>query len=99
MANVSEPQARYREEPCPIRRDWLAVFGVFVILFAATANRGPQWQDSGWHIWRVVTHDISHPLGLALAHPLHHWLGRLAVWFNVVEPCFAVTLVSAIANV
>jgi hypothetical protein len=75
--------------------------GAFVAAFAiyaATANRGAQWQDSGSHILRAVTGELHHPLGLALTHPLHHWLGRLAVWVDILEPCFAVTLLSALAG-
>jgi hypothetical protein len=45
------------------------------------------------------------PLGLALIHPLHYWLSRLAVRLDLLEPAYAVTLISslggavAIANV
>lgn len=79
---------------------WRAYGGVFAIalaLFTATASRGAQWQDSGWLIWRAVTGELAHPHGLALVHPLHHWLARLALWPGFVEPCFAVTLISAAA--
>ncbi len=65
---------------------WFACFVVALALYAATANRGPQWQDSGDHILRVVTGESGNPLGLALIHPLHHWLCR-----------FAVTLISSLA--
>ena len=76
---------------------WLGIFVVSLALYATTANRGAQWQDSGSHILRVVTSESVHPLGLALSHPLHHWLGRLVVSFNLLEPCFAITLLSALA--
>ncbi len=76
---------------------WLAIALGSLALYAATANRGPQWQDSGYHILRVATHQSVNPLGLALSHPLHHWLGRLFVAPGIVEPCLAVTLVSALA--
>lgn len=75
---------------------WFACFVLAAILYGATASRGAQWQDSGYHILRVVTHEVVNPLGLALSHPLHHWLGRFVVWLGGVEPCFAVTLVSAL---
>src|SRR3972149_4835930 len=75
---------------------WFALFTAGFALYAATANRGAQWQDSGNHILRVVPHQPINPLGLALSHPLHHWLGRFAVSFNLFQPCFAVTLVSAL---
>ncbi|MFQ5492447.1 MAG: protein O-mannosyl-transferase family, partial [Phycisphaerae bacterium] len=52
--------------------------------------------DPGYHILRVVTGEVINPLGLALTHPLHHWLGRLAVRPGWGEPAYAVTLVSAV---
>ena len=79
-------------------RAWAVVFLSCAVLYALTACRGTQWQDPGHMIWRVVTHEVWHPLGLALAHPLHHWLGRLFVWPGLAEPAFAVTLVSAVAG-
>ena len=77
---------------------WLVVFLAAFALFAATANRGAQWQDSGFHILRVVTGQSVNPLGLALSHPLHHWLGRLIVLPDLLEACLAVTLISALAG-
>lgn len=44
-----------------------------------------------------MTGDPFNPLGLALCHPLHHWLGRVMVAANLFEPCLAVTLISALA--
>lgn len=76
----------------------VAVFAAALTLYAMTANRGAQWQDSGFHILRVVTGEVFNPLGLALSHPLHHWLGRLAVAPGLIEPAFAVTLVSALSG-
>lgn len=84
--------------PNSLWRWWLAIALCSLALYAATANRGPQWQDSGQHILRVVTRQSVNPLGLALSHPLHHWLGRLAVTPGVLEPCLAITLVSALAG-
>ena len=74
------------------------MFAAVLVLYAATANRGIQWQDPGHFILRVVTHEPFNPLGLALSHPLHHWLGRLAAAPGLLEPAFAVTLVSAVAG-
>lgn len=86
-----------RVEPSSPWPGWLGIFVLAFVLYAATANRGVQWQDSGSHILRVVTSELVHPLGLALSHPLHHWLGRLVVSFDLLEPCFAITLLSALA--
>jgi len=76
---------------------WLLVFGVSLALYAATANRGAQWQDSGDFILSIVKGELVRPLGLALTHPLHYWLGRLAIWPDICEPSFAITLVSSLA--
>jgi len=70
---------------------------IALALYALTANRGAQWQDSGWHILRIVSGELVHPLGLALSHPLHYWLGRMAVGVGLFEPCFAITLISSLA--
>ena len=67
------------------------------LLFGLTANRGAQWQDSGFHILRIVTQEPVNPLGLALSHPLHHWLGRFVVSLDLFEPCVAITLLSSFA--
>ncbi len=83
--------------PARVLHVWLAVFTSTFVLYGLTASRGIQWQDSGSQILRVVTHELSNPRGLALIHPLHHWLGRLAVSLNIFEPCLAITLVSSLA--
>lgn len=80
------------------RRAWCGAFGAAMLLFAFTASPYPQWQDSGWQQVRILTHQLHHPLGLALVHPLHHFLGRAAVAFlPFLEPAYAITLVSAVA--
>ena len=76
---------------------WLVVFLAALLLYGVTANRGAQWQDSGGHILRAVNGELHNPRGLALSHPLHHWLARTAVAVDLVEPCFAITLLSALA--
>lgn len=93
----SEPIAQREAEAMSPWRGWLAFFLVFVVLYGSTASRGLQWQDSGLHIWRIVTGELLHPLGLALSHPLHHWIGRFVVTFDLIEPCFAITLISSVA--
>jgi hypothetical protein len=76
---------------------WLALFLACLLLYGLTANRGAQWQDSGFHILRIATGEVLNPRGLALCHPLHHWLGRLAILPGVGEPSAVVTLISALA--
>jgi hypothetical protein len=76
---------------------WLAVFVVSLTLYAATAGRGAQWQDSGEFILRIMTGDLMGRLGLALVHPLHYWLGRAAIATGLLEPALAISLVSGLA--
>ncbi|HSW44925.1 MAG TPA: DUF2723 domain-containing protein [Phycisphaerae bacterium] len=75
---------------------FLLVFAVSLAAYAITANRGPQWQDSGQFILAIYTKELVNPLGLALSHPLHHWLGRAMVRLGAFEPAHAVTLVSSL---
>lgn len=77
---------------------WLVLFVGAFLLYALTANRGPQWQDSGQHILRIMDGRLIHPLGLALSHPLHYWLGRAAIAITPFEPCLAITLLSSLAG-
>ncbi len=77
---------------------WFGLFFVAAALYVSTADRGPQWQDPGWHQWRIVTGQIDHPLGLALVHPVHYWLARAAMFALPLEPVFAITLVSSVAG-
>jgi hypothetical protein len=79
-------------------RWWLLAFTAAAALYVSTANRGPQWQDSGWQQYRIVTGQIEHPLGLALTHPIQFYIGRAAVSSLPIEPAWATTLVSAIAG-
>lgn len=96
----NEPFGHHPADPSsiPLAVGWPLVFLSALALYASTANRGPQWQDSGFFIVRVLTHEVINPLGLALSHPLHHWAGRLAVRVLPLEPAFAVTLVSSLAG-
>lgn len=81
-------------------RVWCGSCAVALVLYAATANRGPQSQDSGWQQLRIVTGHIEHQFGLPLCHPLHYYLGRLAVTLagSHLEPALAITLVSSVAG-
>ncbi|MCO6438933.1 MAG: DUF2723 domain-containing protein [Phycisphaerae bacterium] len=72
------------------------LFLAFLLLYGLTACRGPQWQDSGHHIVRILTGTLDNHLGLALTHPLHYWLGRLALRIDLFEPALAITLISSL---
>jgi len=68
------------------RPGWALCFALALALYAATASRGVQWADSTHIMDRIVKGDLVGHLGLALSHPLHHWLGRLAVLIGGPEP-------------
>jgi hypothetical protein len=64
-------------------------------LYAATCARGVEWQDSGFHQYRVMAGWVESPFGLATSHPLHQYLGRALVAFPVGDPLFKLNLLSA----
>jgi hypothetical protein len=77
--------------------EWLAVSAATFALYAATASRGVQWQDSSHFMYRIAHGDVTGELGLALSHPLHHWLGRIMVAIFGPHP-LAMTLLSALGG-
>jgi hypothetical protein len=77
---------------------YLIVLTAALALFVLTAARSIQWQDYGQFTLRIIDGELFNELGLALAHPLHFWLGQLAVVALPVEPAHAVALVSALAG-
>ncbi len=77
---------------------WPIVVVASGLLYLLTASHGWQWQDPGYHILRVIAGQVDHPLGLALTHPLHHYLARAFVAILPVRVSFAVTLVSVVAG-
>ncbi len=50
---------------------YAAVFFCFFVLYAATAQRGVSWQDSGEYQYRILTGDYLWNSGIARAHPLY----------------------------
>lgn len=81
-------------------RLWLAFSILGVTLYCLTADRQPQWQDSGEMQVRMLTNQLEHPHGLALIHPLQFYLGRWALQtFPTEEPAAVITLaVSAVPS-
>jgi hypothetical protein len=47
------------------------LFACFFFLYAATAQRGVSWQDSGAFQYRVLVHDYFWIFGIALSHPAY----------------------------
>jgi hypothetical protein len=50
---------------------YLFIFAGFFLLYAATAQRGVSWQDSGEFQYRALVHDYSWVSGIAIAHPAY----------------------------
>jgi hypothetical protein len=65
-------------------------------LYWSTAQRGPDWQDSGIHVWRVLHNQYTNPLGLALAHPLYIAMCQLLKLFGVAHLALCMNLLSGV---
>ncbi len=53
----------------PNKLSYGLLFACFFLLYAATAQRGVSWQDSGEFQYRVLVHDYFWISGIARAHP------------------------------
>jgi len=69
-----------------------------LIVFLATASPGVEWQDSGFHQYRIITGQLESPLGLAVSHPLHYHLGRLVVLTRFGNPAAGLNLLSGLCG-
>ena len=65
---------------------------LYIISVAPTAL----WQDSGLAQIRVLTHDFTGKLGLALAHPLYYLIANLFQLLPFNDSAFKTNLVSAV---
>lgn len=74
------------------------LFLIAATLYLSTAARGIQWQDRGAFVIRVMENKPLNELGLALSHPVHFYLSRLAVLSGIAEPSFAVVMISALSG-
>lgn len=78
-------------------RLYVAVLLVFLALYAATAQIGPAWQDSGIYQNRIVEFRLQSPhLGLALAHPLMIVAGRIFELLPIGPLAWRLNLMSAV---
>lgn len=68
-----------------------------LVVYVVSAAPGINWQDSALHQFRVFTGRLENPLGLALTHPLHYWLGR-AVLRLPLNPAYGLNLLSALCG-
>ncbi len=60
----------------PAWQVYLLTAAAALALYATTVGRGPAWQDSGLHQYRVLRAEYTNPMGLALAHPLLIVMGQ-----------------------
>ncbi len=74
----------------------VTAFAAALGLYAATCSRGVNWQDSGVHQQRIVSGALENPLGLALSHPLHYWIGRAVLAVPFGEPALRLNALSAL---
>jgi hypothetical protein len=79
---------------------WPLIAGVFVAflaLYAATAQRGVGWQDSGEFQYRVLVGDYYWHAGLARSHPLYILIARgFAMCFPAADRFYAINLCSGV---
>ncbi len=69
-----------------------------LVLYVLTCAPGAEWQDCGIHQYRILVGQAENPLGLALSHPLHHYLGRLLVALPLGDPLYKLNLLSALSG-
>lgn len=69
-----------------------------LVLYAVTGARDVEWQDAGLHQYRILTGQLEHPLGLALSHPLHYWLGRAALRVPIGDAVHRLNLLSGLCG-
>lgn len=71
---VNKTSALDRQSPrrldWPVGRAYVVTVLLAACLYGLTAQRGPTWQDSGYHQLRALRLDLNNPLGLALSHSL-----------------------------
>ena len=67
------------------------------ILYVASAAPGILWQDSGMYQYRVLHNDVRGNLGLALAHPLYHFIGIGLKYIPFGDLAYKVNLISAVS--
>lgn len=94
---VSEPAPPSEQQ----HRSWptgLLCGALALVIYTASVSPGVEWQDPGRHQYRILTGQMEHPCGLALSHPLHFRLARLALALPFGEPAWRMNMVSAICG-
>jgi len=82
-----------------VHRHLAALLGLGAfLLYVLTGSRTIQWQDSGQFTLRIGLGRMENDWGLAMVHPLHYMLGRLAILIFPGNVPWAVTGVSALGG-
>jgi hypothetical protein len=84
----------------PSRAPRLYVLALLVAgaAYAATAQHGPAWQDSGIFQWRIATFQTSSDMGIALSHPLLIVAGKAMSLLPVGDVPWRMNLLSALCG-
>jgi len=77
---------------------YATVLVVCLAVYAATAQRGPAWQDSGIYQLRILDVDMSGQRGLALSHPLLIVLGKALSMLPLGALAWRMNLLSALCG-
>lgn len=81
-----------------LKRQYVFVFALALLLYSVTCAPGLVWQDSGMIQYRTLHNDIKGGLGIALAHPLYYMITIIAKYFPLGVFPHQVNLVSALAS-
>jgi hypothetical protein len=76
--------------------EYLGVLSAVVLLYLITVAPGPLWQDNGMAQVRVLQHDYTGQLGLALAHPLFYLIAQLFQFLPIASSALKTNLVAAV---
>ncbi len=75
---------------------YFAVFFCALVLYCLTCSPSSLWQDGGMFQYRIWYNNIRGNLGLALAHPLYHYIGILVKQIPLGEFGLRINLISAL---
>lgn len=67
-------------------------------IYAISAAPGVDWQDSAVHQYRIIAGELVHPVGLAMSHPLHYWLGRALIAVSPLNPTYTLNLFAGLCG-
>jgi hypothetical protein len=86
--------SRDRSGKKQIALGYFAVLLCTLVLYYITCSPSTLWQDGGMFQYRIWNNDIKGNLGLALAHPLYHYIGIMVKQIPLGEFGFRINLIS-----